>query len=150
MGAYRSNINGSWVAVALFPGDIAHEALSGESLLIESGALLAVSESLKVDVKFSGLSNIVLREGASMLRVSGAGDLLLGAYGGLQRFELGVGEHLIVDTGHLVGTRRRVSRSALSALSLHPLSSVKASLVFSKDRALFIPKLALSSPCAPG
>ena len=124
MGAYRSNINGSWVAVApKFPGDIAHEALSGESLLIESGALLAVSESLKVDVKFSGLSNIVLREGASMLRVSGAGDLLLGAYGGLQRFELGVGEHLIVDTGHLVGYSEGMS------VKVGPLSSVNTSVV---------------------
>ena len=96
--------------------------MTGESLLIESGALLAVSKASKWTSN-SPAHNIVLREGASMLRVSGVGDLLLGAYGGLQRFELGVGEHLIVDTGHLVGYSEGMN------VKVGPLSSVTTSVV---------------------
>jgi uncharacterized protein (TIGR00266 family) len=133
MGAYTSNVDGAWVAVApKFPGDIAHETMNHDSLVVESGALLAVSKSLDVDVKFSGVSNILLREGATLLRVTGSGDLLLGAYGGLQRFELGAGEHLIVDTGHLVGY------SADMKVKVGPLSSVTTSVVVGEGLVGFL------------
>lgn len=124
MGAYTANIDGCWVAVApKYPGDIAHEKLTGQGLLIESGALLAVSEGVNVDVKWAGLGNIVLREGATLLHIDGQGDLLLGSYGGLQRFVLGAGEHLIVDTGHLVGY------SDTMKPKVGPLSSVTTSVI---------------------
>lgn len=105
MGRYTANVDGAWVACApQFPGDIAVEHLSGgDDLLIETGSLLAASEGIDIDVKFSGVSAMVLREGAAMLRCSGAGDLVLSSYGGIQRFVLSPGESLIVDTGHLVG-----------------------------------------------
>lgn len=104
MGAYEAQIDGAWVAVApAFPGDIAMETLNNQGLLIEAGALLALSDGIGVDVKFSGAAAVVLREGATMLRCAGTGQLLVGAYGGIQRFQLAEGEQLIVDTGHLVG-----------------------------------------------
>jgi uncharacterized protein (TIGR00266 family) len=104
MGRYTADVHGAWVAVApRYPGDVAHELLQGDALLVESGALLAVSESVNVDVKWAGVRSIVLREGATLLRCSGMGDLLIGSYGGIQRFTLAEREQLIVDTGHLVG-----------------------------------------------
>ena len=120
MGKYTSNVDGAWVAAAPpFPGDIAAQHLTGSPLLIESGSLLAVSETVDVDVTFSGVSTMLLREGATMLRCAGHGDLLVCSYGGLQRFELAAGEHLIVDTGHLVGFSEgmQTRAGALSSLA---------------------------------
>jgi uncharacterized protein (TIGR00266 family) len=120
MGRYSADVHGAWVAVApRYPGDIAHERIDGGGLVIESGSLLAVSESVNVDVKWAGLRAIVLREGATMLRCTGSGDLLVGSYGGIQRFQLADREQLIVDTGHLVGFSETVSLKvgALSSLT---------------------------------
>jgi uncharacterized protein (TIGR00266 family) len=105
MARYQAELEGAWVAVApRYPGDIAAERITPDAgMLIEQGSLLAVSQGLSVDVKYAGVRNIVLQEGVTLLRVSGDGDLLAGTYGGLQRFVLGDGEQVIVDTGHLVG-----------------------------------------------
>lgn len=48
------------------------------------------------------MGNIVMREGATLQRVHGHGTALICTYGGMQRFELGDGEAMVVDTGHLV------------------------------------------------
>lgn len=104
MGRYTAEVDGAWVGVApKYPGDMSAEDLVDESILIEAGALVAVGGDLAIDVKWAGLKSIALREGATMLRVSGSGMLLVGSYGGIQRFTLAEGESLVVDTGHLVG-----------------------------------------------
>lgn len=104
MARYTGEVHGAWVAFApRFPGDIAQHHISTDTaLLVQSGSLLAVSPDLDVDVKWAGMKAIALHEGSTILKVSGEGEALLAAYGGFQRFDLGDGEQMVVDSGHLV------------------------------------------------
>ena len=105
MGRYQALVHDAWVAFApAMPGDIIDIDVSedGPGLVAESGSLLAVAEGVNVDVKWAGLRNIVLREGATMLRATGQGKLLLCTYGGFVAHWLEPGQSMIVDTGHMV------------------------------------------------
>lgn len=101
---YTAGVHGAWVALApRYPGDIQLcEVAPGEDLLIQAGSLLGHTEGITVDVKWAGVRNVVLREGATVLRAHGDGGVLIASYGGLQRFDLAEGEDMVVDTGHLV------------------------------------------------
>ena len=72
-------------------------------VVLASGSFLAASEHVDVDVKWAGVRNIIMREGATMLRVSGEGLLLACTYGALVQHTLAPGQSVIVDTGHVVG-----------------------------------------------
>ena len=105
MGRYTANVQDAWVAVSpARPGDITDIILhpSGPGLVAETGSLLAMSDTVEVDVKYAGLRNIVIREGATMLHASGEGHLLLCSFGGIVEHHLTHGQSIIVDTGHLV------------------------------------------------
>jgi len=128
MTTYTARVHGAWVAVApKYPGDLhvvdVAEATGG--MFVESGSLLALSGGLADDVRFAGLGNIAMHEGATMQRVHGDGKLLLATYGGMQRFELADGESLIIDTGHIVAMSDQLRRS----MRVGPLAGlVKAKL----------------------
>lgn len=103
MGRYTADVHGAWVALApKFPGDIAVVDLTDGGIVAEAGSLLALSDGVSADVKFAGLRHVMLHEGATLLRLHGEGKAVVSSYGGLQRFELGPDEHIIIDTGHLV------------------------------------------------
>lgn len=104
MGRYTADVEGAWVAVApKYPGDMTEVAVDAQStLFVQSGSLIAHSEGVENDTRYAGARQIVLREGATTVKLSGEGSAVIGAYGGLQRFSLGEGERLVVDTGHLV------------------------------------------------
>lgn len=103
MARYESDVHGAWVSVApKYPGDIAVVDLDGPGIVAEAGSLLAISDGVAADVRFAGVGNMLLREGATMLRLHGHGKAVLCTHGGLQRFDLAPHEQLIVDTGHLV------------------------------------------------
>lgn len=103
MARYTGDFHGAWVALSpRFPGDVTTYELDDNGLLVQSGSLLAIAETVSVDVKWAGVRSIVLREGATLLRMTGHGTVLLASYGGFQRFDLGDGEQMIVDSGHLV------------------------------------------------
>lgn len=104
MVRYIAQIHGAWVAVApKYPGDIAVvDVNSDRGMLVQAGSVLAMSDGLSDDVRFAGVGNIALREGATMQHIHGTGKLLMSTYGGMQRFELAQGEQMVVDTGHLV------------------------------------------------
>lgn len=124
MGRYSATHQGAWVAAAPpYPGDIASIDLQQETFHVQQGSLLAVSENIDFDVKYAGVRSIVLREGATMLRLSGTGQILVSSFGGLQRFDLGGEDRLTVDTGHLVGLSDTVG------LRVEPLSGVKTSVL---------------------
>lgn len=104
MTKYTAEVHGAWVALApRYPGDVQLvEVFEDEQLLIQSGSLLAHSSGIEIDVKWAGMRNVILREGATLLKTTGDGEVLIAAYGGLQRFDLAEGEEMVVDTGHLV------------------------------------------------
>ena len=104
MGTYTAEVHGAWIAVAPpFPGDVTIlEIDHHHPMICETGAVVGHADTVHVDVKYAGARAIVLREGAATLRLHGEGKALLSSYGGIQRFELGEEQSLVVDTGHLV------------------------------------------------
>ena len=125
MARYTATIEGSWVAVApRYPGDIAVLEVSPERpVLAQSGSFLAASETLMPSAAYAGVKMMLLHEGITALRLTGSGLALVASYGGLQRFALGPGEQLVVDTGHIVAW------SEHTALRIGALSSVVTSAV---------------------
>lgn len=125
MGRYEAQIQGAWVAIApRYPGDIAVVDVSDVGgVLVESGALLACSTSVHLDVKYAGLRNMVLREGATLLWAHGEGLVLLASYGAIERLDLGEGETVVIDTGHMVAFSESVK------MRVGPLGGVAASVI---------------------
>jgi uncharacterized protein (TIGR00266 family) len=112
MARYTAETHGAWVALApRYPGDIAViDIVPGEDILIEAGASLGFSDGVTLDTQFSGIRTIALREGATVLRASGQGPMLICSYGGIQAVPVRAGEQLIVDTGHLVAWTASMDR----------------------------------------
>ena len=109
-----------WFAPPM-PGDVRHIPLAGVPLIVQDGSYLASHPSVIVDTAWQGARGFFSGEGFVMLRVSGEGDLILSSYGAIEQHHLGVGERLVVDTGHLVAFTegmhhdlRRVSRGLKS------------------------------------
>jgi uncharacterized protein (TIGR00266 family) len=103
MSRFTARIHGAWVAVApRFPGDVSSLAVEpGNDICLQSGALLAHSAHVDVAAGVGNIQTLALREGATVLRASGAGELLVAAYGALERFDLRDGEQLVIDSGHV-------------------------------------------------
>ena len=99
---FSSMLSGAWVAVSpTRPGDIEVLDLYNEGFLVQSGSLIAYAENVDVSLRYGGVRSVVMQEGVVFLKVSGTGSALIGAYGALERIEIGPGENLIIDTGHL-------------------------------------------------
>ena len=103
MNTFKAPASGGVVQLApALPGDMHVFDLSNEQLMVQSGGFIASSPSLEVETKWSGAKTFFAKEGAIMLRVSGTGSLIVAAYGAIEEVELGPGEKITVDTGHLV------------------------------------------------
>lgn len=104
MTRFRAEVHNAWVAVVpTEPGDITQVRIhANHSLRAVTGSILALSEGVEDDVRFAGVRNMAMREGAVLQRIHGDGIAVLHTNGGLQQFQVGDGESIIVDTGHLV------------------------------------------------
>lgn len=104
MTRYTAEAHGAWVAVTpRYPGDIAEVEVTHDAPLVaESGSLLGHEEGLEPDVKYAGIKSMMMQEGITAIRLKGQGKALLSSYGGFQHFDLGPGDSVVVDTGHLV------------------------------------------------
>lgn len=80
---------------------VVHELGPDHELLVQSASYVAAPDSVQIDTRWQGLGRGLL-SGESMffLRCTGAGPVVLNAFGGIQTMDLD-GE-LVVDTGHLV------------------------------------------------
>jgi len=112
-----TSATGGIVAVApALPGDMAMATLDGSgSLLVQSGSWIASDPSIDVDAKWGGGKTFFSGEGLILLRCSGAGDLLMSAYGAIRSTELGAGETMTLDTGHVVAFSDTVTYSVRKA-----------------------------------
>jgi uncharacterized protein (TIGR00266 family) len=81
-------------------GDILHQRLSGNRLLLQRGAYLANSEGVEVSAKWEGARGFFSGQGLVLLQAKGAGDLFFNAYGAV--LELDVTDDFMVDTGYVV------------------------------------------------
>lgn len=82
------------------PGAIVARELRGETFYLQPGAFLAMTDGIKLSLKWAGLVSLIAREGLFRIAVNGSGTVWYGAYGALLEREID-GEY-IVDTAHLV------------------------------------------------
>lgn len=88
---------------AILPGDMTLIPLDGTgALLVQSGSWTASDPGVEVDSKWGGGKSFFSGEGLVLLRCTGAGDLLLSSYGAIRQLDLGSGEVMTLDTGHVV------------------------------------------------
>jgi uncharacterized protein (TIGR00266 family) len=94
--------NGGWVDCAPnLPGDIAVLDVT-DALNITKGAWLCSSPEIELDTKWGGFKNIGGGEGGFLIHASGHGKVVVSCYGAIETVELGAGEHVVIDSGHLV------------------------------------------------
>jgi uncharacterized protein (TIGR00266 family) len=109
INTYRASSQGGRVLLApTLPGDIVVRQLEQETLLVQSGSYVASSEGVDVSTGWGGAKTFFAREGLILLRISGAGTLVLSSYGAIEEMELAEGETFTVDTGHLVAFSDRL------------------------------------------
>jgi uncharacterized protein (TIGR00266 family) len=101
---YTAPAAGGWVDVAHhLAGDIVvADVTPGTPISITKGCWLASAGGVELDTKWGGFKNLFGGEGGFLIRTAGAGTVLLACYGAIDRIELGAGETVTVDTGHVV------------------------------------------------
>ena len=73
------------------------------------GSWLASGTGVDLDTKWGGFKNLVGGEGGFLVRASGEGPVLMSCYGAIDRIELGAGESMTIDTGHVVAFSETVT-----------------------------------------
>ncbi len=114
---------GGWVdCAANLPGDIAVMEVS-DALNIAKGNWLCSSTGLELDTTWGGFKNLVGGEGGFLVHITGSGRAVVSCYGALDAVELGAGESLVLDSGHLVAfdpsvqfTTRKVTQGLMATL----------------------------------
>ena len=103
MNTFHTDHGGSLRLAPSLPGDMmVLDVAEGSPLKVQSGAYIASTHGIEVETKWSGSKTFFASEGAIMLRVSGAGQLVIASFGALDEWTLGPGETYTVDSGHLV------------------------------------------------
>jgi len=95
---------GESVLAAAFPGKVFPVALDGSrGLMAESHSFLAAEPGIQYDAQMARLgAGILAGEGLFLAKFAGRGNVYLHAYGGLIEKDLGPGEMLQVEAGHLL------------------------------------------------
>jgi uncharacterized protein (TIGR00266 family) len=102
MTTWTAPNEGGWVDVAAnLPGDLAVLDVSGD-MNVTQGGWLASSIGIELDTKWGGFKNVFGDEGGFLVRCSGTGKIVVACYGAIEQLELGAGEKVVLDSGHLV------------------------------------------------
>lgn len=102
MSTLTAPSEGGWVDVApRLPGDIIILPV-GEALNLTRGCYLASSNEVEIDTKWGGFKTIGGGEGGFLIRATGGGTVVASCYGAIDTVELGAGESIVIDSGHLV------------------------------------------------
>lgn len=88
------------LAPALAGDMLTVELTRGRSLYIQGSSYVAAPDTVELDTRWQGFKGLFSGESLFFLEASGAGPVLVNAFGAIETFDLD-GE-LIVDTGHLV------------------------------------------------
>jgi uncharacterized protein (TIGR00266 family) len=86
------------------PGGIVDVELDGSyGLRVQKDGFLAATDGVEVNTKMQNLmQGIFSREGFFVLNVTGRGTVFLSSYGAIHAINLGSGEEIVIDNGHLV------------------------------------------------
>jgi uncharacterized protein (TIGR00266 family) len=79
---------------------IVHQIVPATTLYIQGSSYVAAPDSVDIDTRWQGFKGFLSGESLFFLAATGAGPVLLNAFGAIETLDLD-GE-LIVDTGHLV------------------------------------------------
>jgi uncharacterized protein (TIGR00266 family) len=82
------------------PGAMVWKQLNNETLCLQPTAFIACDQNVTLGTSFAGLVSFISGEGLFKITVSGTGNVLYGAFGGI--IEKEVKGEMIIDTGHLV------------------------------------------------
>ena len=100
---YTAGPTGGWVDVAPnLPGDIKTVELAGSAVALTKGSWLCSGTDVQIETKWGGWKNLVGGEGGFLIRAEGTGSVVMSSYGAVDRVELGAGEEVVVDSGHVV------------------------------------------------
>jgi uncharacterized protein (TIGR00266 family) len=101
---YTAPDGGGWIDVAAkLPGDVVTIRVSPENpFFLTAGSWIAHEAGVTFDTSWGGVKNFSGPEGSFVLRTEGQGRVVLGAYGAIDTYELGSGERMTVDSGHVV------------------------------------------------
>ena len=103
INTFRAPAGGEVTVTPTLPGDIFHLPMNGSTpVMVQSGSWLASEPGIDVDTKWGGARTFFSGEGLFMLRCTGVGDMLVSSYGAIEQRNLGPGEVLRIDTGHIV------------------------------------------------
>jgi uncharacterized protein (TIGR00266 family) len=83
--------------------------IGGAEILLKSGAYLSSESGVTIDASWGGAKGFFGGGGLILLRVSGRGKLVLGAYGALEERVLTAGQRYTVDTGHIVALEASIA-----------------------------------------
>jgi uncharacterized protein (TIGR00266 family) len=114
---------GGWVdCAARLPGDVTVFDV-GDGINLTKGSYLCSSASVTIDTSWGGFKNMWGGEGGFLVRATGEGQVAAACYGALDTVDLGPGEQLVLDSGHLVGysdgmtfTTRKVTKGIMQTL----------------------------------
>lgn len=107
VNTFSTRSGGDIVLTQPFPGDIQCLELNGNTMFLQPGAFIACEPGVKLGLGWAGFRMFIAREGLFRLKVSGAGRIWFGAYGGI--FQREIDGEFIVDSGHLVAYEPTVS-----------------------------------------
>jgi uncharacterized protein (TIGR00266 family) len=102
LNTFTAAQGGQIMVASPLPGDVRHLQMTGQTMYLQSGSYMASSTSVQVDTKWGGAKTFFSGEGLFLLKVDGAGDLIISSYGAIHEVQLGAGEVMTLDTGHLV------------------------------------------------
>jgi uncharacterized protein (TIGR00266 family) len=123
MSTLTAPSQGGWVDVAArLPGDLIVLQADG-GLNLSKGGYLASGSNVEIDTKWGGFKNVFGGEGGFLIHATGTGPVVVSCYGALDTVELGAGETIVVDSGHLVAfdpsityTTRKASSGIMNTL----------------------------------
>lgn len=101
---FTAPAQGGWVDVAHhLTGDVVVAGvLPDQPMNVTKGCWLASSSGIELDTKWGGFKNLFGGEGGFLLHAQGTGTIVLACYGALETVNLGPGDTITIDSGHVV------------------------------------------------
>lgn len=126
--SFHAPPQGGWVDVsANLPGDIVVQQLdASRGLNLSRGSWLASEPGVSLDTQWGGFKNLAGGEGGFLVHATGTGTVVLGCFGAIDLWELGAGERLVLDAGHMVAYDAGVQYELRRAAQGRTIQSMKS------------------------
>ncbi len=90
----------------------------GNSYLVEKGGFLACTAGVKLETKMQGLvKGFLSKEGFFLIKLSGSGLAFVSSYGAAHKYDLKLGEEIVIDNGHLLAWQENMHYTVERAAS---------------------------------